>query len=549
MISPLDIPEILSIIFDYLAPLSVHKLLMINFDLSAFNIQLKTLYNLALVSRFWNALATPLLWHALPDAHDLWRLLPIDTWQVVQPATRTKSLVFTRPLCDADWEHAIKVSRYVKCYGYVSDNVHPDMKQDTILASPPPFPLLPSLISLDFTSLGIQSDMAMLDIFLSPSVRMLGLREGNANLLDNMDRILQRCPSLEELVLKSVSPFSVPRVFAWRRGLASLRSLTCATLDLRLLDRGAIYFVKELALIDTLTTLSLSGCPHQLGPGEYMFKAPIIPPQRCWPRLFPALRVLRFHHVTIAFACAFMESWGGPRLIRTFTFHDPYRTARPDAVLMLMKCIGSHCAPKTLSTLHISLLPRARVDWCMHLDHLRPLSAHRALTSVKMSALKVSSLGDDEFETLAGWWPKLERLHLSNVLGAVCSSRTLVALREHCPRLVELSISLDMSGFVPATSGDVPSVDDDEPSGTAATIAASEHSLRWLRVCRGCVFDPAGTAALLSALFPQLTQIDYGGQFPGSGSDELQDETGLAWEQVMRIMRAGRQVMVEKSGL
>ncbi|TRM58393.1 hypothetical protein BD626DRAFT_634075 [Schizophyllum amplum] len=469
MICPLDIPEILSIIFDYLAPLSVHKLLMINFDLSAFNIQLKILYNLALVSRFWNALATPLLWHALPDAHDLWRLLPIDAWQVVQPATRTKSLVFTRPLCDADWEHAIQVSRYVKCYGYVSDNVHPDMKQDAILASPPPFPLLPSLISLDFTSLGIRSDMAMLDIILSPSMRMLGLREGNANLLDNMDRILQRCPSLEELVLKSVSPFSVPRVFAWRRGLASLRSLTCATLDLRLLDRGAIYFVKELALIDTLTTLSLSGC--------------------------------------------------------------------------------SHCAPKALSTLNISLLPRVRVDWCMHLDHLRPLSAHRALTNVRISALKVSSLGDDEFETLASWWPKLERLYLSNVLGAVCSSRTLVALREHCPRLVELSISLDMSGFVPPTSGDVPSVDDDEPSGTAATKAASEHSLRWLRVFRGCALDPHGTAALLSALFPQLTQIDYGGQFPGSEVPELRDETRLAWEEVMRIMRIGRQVRIEKGGV
>ncbi|TRM58386.1 hypothetical protein BD626DRAFT_634069 [Schizophyllum amplum] len=223
MIGPLDIPEILSIIFDYLAPLSVHKL--VNLDLSAFNLQLKTLYNLALVSRFWNALATPLLWHALFEPHDLWRLLPVDAWQMVPTITNLQTLVFTRPLCDADWTHAIKVSRYVKYYAYFSDNVYPDMKQETILASPPPFPLLPSLTSLTFVSLGLPSDIAMLHTLLSPSVRTLTLRERNGNLLDNMDRILQRCPNLETLAINSISPIlERPRILACCKALAGLRS-------------------------------------------------------------------------------------------------------------------------------------------------------------------------------------------------------------------------------------------------------------------------------------------------------------------------------------
>ena len=86
-IRPIDIPEVLYAILDAAAPRPepvAHRMPQRK-EILAYA---RLLGRYALVSRLWNACATPALWEMLPDQLPLFKLLPTDAWSMIDRETR-----------------------------------------------------------------------------------------------------------------------------------------------------------------------------------------------------------------------------------------------------------------------------------------------------------------------------------------------------------------------------------------------------------------------------------------------------------------------------
>ncbi|TRM61072.1 hypothetical protein BD626DRAFT_502600, partial [Schizophyllum amplum] len=323
--------------------------------------------------------------------------------------SRPYALTFTRPLSDQDWAHALRVLRYIKAYHYVSENGLPDTMRDIILACPPPSPLLPSLRILSFTFTEALSDESMIDLLASPTVHRLVLKDNATFTADNVDHILQRCPHVKEIHLSSLSPTMPTTILI--QAFFDLRTLTRASLDLRLTDPYAMHVVvAALGLNRSLTSLTLyesSDAPPPSwilalrAPGDLKASSALLDGQP----VFPALRHLTFHRVLVPFACIFMNMWGGPRKIESFTFKDLRHTIPSGAMQCLIDHIGARCAPTTLKDLRIQL--GLSKEWCIRACHIQPLAGHRALQTLRIRATTHIGLGADEYRALECWWPDI----------------------------------------------------------------------------------------------------------------------------------------------
>ncbi|KAI5885266.1 uncharacterized protein SCHCODRAFT_02557466 [Schizophyllum commune H4-8] len=142
-----------------------------------------------------------------------------------------------------------------------------------------------------------------------------------------------------------------------------------------------------------------------------------------------------------------------------------------------------------------NLPPEQRV----HLDTLRPLLPFSNLVRFVLpvtSDIEIA-LDDDDVDTLARAWPRLEVLEVYTVrrpspaLPPVCTINALLSFARHCPLLRLLGMELDAT-IVRAL----------DPS-----VVPVQSSLWRLQVHHSPIESPADVAAFLSTLFPNLESI------------------------------------------
>ena len=83
MARPIDIPEVLEYIIFIAAPRPI--ITQAGPNPIATEIRARELSRFTLVSRFWNSVATPILWEFLPHQLPLLKLLPSDAWTISSP--------------------------------------------------------------------------------------------------------------------------------------------------------------------------------------------------------------------------------------------------------------------------------------------------------------------------------------------------------------------------------------------------------------------------------------------------------------------------------
>ncbi|KAI5896000.1 uncharacterized protein SCHCODRAFT_01188619 [Schizophyllum commune H4-8] len=544
MARPIDIPEILEYIIYIAAPRPI--ITQDGPNSIATQIRARDLSEFTLVSRFWNCVATPILWEFLPHQLPLLKLLPSDAWTISSPEHKPsfppsipsgvrsvvarvmdfnrslssvpKSFRLTRTLQQSDWEAVRRLSKHVKvlwysCHGCAAGAL------SAMAASPPKSVLLPRLERLLLVT-NYRSDHSFIPLLMSPTVWELQLLSDSGDTFD-LREIASRCPNVTHLRLSSCSgprSSTTEEAITLAGGLAGFTKLTHLSLSTAVDGVGSLLWALDklrslthLRLIDTASALSRAESAEALMPT--CRHVPAHP-------MFRHLRSIRFDtEVCPAAAEAFVKSWGGSRPIETFTM-PLGRYDRMSDMSSFIALIASHCSPSTLT--HLDVITRSFANYyhppVMPFDAILPLSLHRALRVVRVGASQGAlDFVDSDYEELAQWWPHLTELYIPNVMGRSCTLRSLVAFATHCLQLRKLTLKLDATEIPPVCDG---------ASGDACALAQ-------LQVTDGQMSDPEELAAFLIRIFPRLRSTRYRAE---DEEDRLAQFTvisyGLLWKEV-----------------
>ncbi|KAL1752804.1 hypothetical protein FB107DRAFT_292849 [Schizophyllum commune] len=447
-IRPIDIPEVLYAILDAAAPRPepvAHRMPQRK-EILAYA---RLLGRYALVSRLWNACATPALWEMLPDQLPLFKLLPTDAWSMIDRETR--------------WTLAEHGAEF-------ASNQMFDMKRE--------------LIADDWVVLRR----------LARHVKAVRL-DGGA--------FLSFCPTSNDfmpprMVDTTLNSF---RFFSPQRsGIYKSQAYSAP------LQSWATYYANALGLpISASVSLPMTSFKiARLGDPAYVLTKPESAlALRAWrSAIFRSLRSLHLTSVCPAFALALLRSWGSaPRDIEHL--HMPITQFRTrDEMRELIEAVARHCSPTALVYLNIMAEKSPAINFNHPLDPLlvpihffRPLARHRRLEQVFLGEyLGALDLRDDDYSELAQWWPDLVHLRIPNTKGISCTSRTLLAFAKHCKRLESLSLQLD------ARSSCLPYSEIAEATREPCVLQRLEINGGSVEVAEDMMVE------ILSALFPDLKE-------------------------------------------
>ncbi|KAL1727499.1 hypothetical protein EV714DRAFT_286442 [Schizophyllum commune] len=450
-IRPIDIPEVLYAILDAAAPRPepVAHGMPQRKEILAYA---RLLGRYALVSRLWNACATPALWEMLPDQLPLFKLLPTDAWSMIDRETH--------------WTLAEHGAEF-------ASNQMFDIKRE--------------LIADDWVVLRR----------LARHVKAVRL-DGGA--------FLSFCPTSNDfmpprMVDTTLNSF---RFFSPQQsGIYKSQAYSAP------LQSWATYYANALGLpISASVFLPMTSFKiARLGDPAYVLtKMESALTLRAWrSAIFRSLRSLRLTSVCPAFALALLRSWGSaPRDIEHL--HMPITQFRTrDEMRELIEAVARHCSPTALVYLNIMAEKSPAINFNHSLDPLlvpidffRPLARHRRLEQVFLGEyLGAVYLSDDDYSELAQWWPDLVHLRIPNTKGVSCTSRTLLAFAKHCKRLESLSLQLD------ARSPCLPYSEIAEATREPCVLQRLEINGGSVEVAEDMMVE------ILNALFPGLREVEY----------------------------------------
>ncbi|KAI5823946.1 hypothetical protein K523DRAFT_421135 [Schizophyllum commune Tattone D] len=467
------------------------------------------LYNLALVSRDWEAVASQVLWEGPISLLPLLVRFPRDAWEFDDSIKHAKrhspynwhamqAFRFTRPLTAADWEPVLSRARTVKEVT-LAPFKRPVM--NALYACPPPRTLFPNLRHVKIADIDpplpptfldaiLPSDLAEYETFdfgevtlpgstRWPYLRVLLLQ----NFLDSMApaavartiAIVESAPGLERVQL-SVGPH--PNLVV---ALASLRNLRCIHLDK--LTPKSVPSPMPAGAFPSLTSLWLGG------PG------------------------------CIAFMLSVLEASTSMRSVEDIAlWSSPIEALE---VRALIRAIATHCNPTVLRCLRLSVSGRGSLedeeesspDDTLHCSDLAPLSVFTNLRNVEIDTSQGPVLSDSDWKTIAGWWPRIQSLELYRP-GRYrrdddvppCTLRALSDIARLCPELDRLVAAFD-ARIVP----------DD--------VDVQQTKLSWFDVVDSPIASPPAVARVVSALFPELLYLVYDDGYvpPDMDSDSGED--------------------------
>lgn len=517
------------------------------------NLSQHDLCRLALVSRDWFDIVTPVLWMDVgPGILPLLMLLPSDSWCITEepeeagqgnraprifPQLPIMAFEFIRPLTQADWSHVYKRSYMVRSIAdsgwffsrrsvYSTTRLRAETAA-TILAHHHSC-LLPNLRRLCLSEDTIEHRAPeLVKVMLSPLITHLKLPGDWERLIGDPRILAKRCPDVQELHLAIygspvyLSPASVSTTLEAISQWPRMTTIQAAfTYDPRVMaclsqHRGLstvhIRFNKRPAANDENDVLHI----------------PIAPS-------FRSLRHITLHCITAAFAGALVRSWGVRGLEEIYFYRVTNMAAHP--IERIMQAIGDHCRPKALRI--ICICGMGDMNSPLRYEHLIPLSRFPHLSEVILNgAVGAVVMEDWQYEHVTRWWPDLEvfklitnlTMHDANV-DEPATTRALVFFARHCSKLIELCIPLTPRRMLTADRG---YHEHPQPEPTLRCLQLYSSQQRPLGDNTG---PPADTAVLISRLFPRLDHVKC---TPNTGGPVcvFWEAVAAAWEVVYRPVR------------
>ncbi|KAJ7060516.1 hypothetical protein C8F01DRAFT_195809 [Mycena amicta] len=476
------------------------------------------------------------LWRDQYTLNNVLRCLPPDAWSVEKEnpddgwSLQLPTISITRPLRPEDWDMVSKFLPRVKnlrlaIYPYLAFGHFPTVSALAAIESyfGPTHKIFPNLRQLTWiVGLGtarIYSPFA--NLFLAPHVRVAELVLFGAE--------LQVLPELMSLQNVEILDLSTSHDSPNQRTVCSRIALQLTgirTLGLMTIDGEGL---KHLSTLDTLQSLTLHNpvagdCGSSLGP-----LSSDLPP-------FASLRRVHLWETTFEFASEFLRSAGPTLSLKEFRVGTS-RPATGTTIARLLSLVGSHL-DHLLDSLAIGepedgegteAPPPASLDlYVLDGAALLPLSRFSNLTIVFIQSSVGLRIDDTILWELAPAWPKLKQLELnSGSHTQVPPSTTLDALRalaKFCPDLSAVCMPVDASS-VPAFE---PYRDDH----------ISQETLKSYHFQQSPISDPAGVAAFLSDIFPNMTQIQTTFDEDNDEEMEMVERLTALWKEVRKLLPA-----------
>ncbi|KAL1752823.1 hypothetical protein FB107DRAFT_183374, partial [Schizophyllum commune] len=521
---PIEIPELLCAILDTAGarPNYVVHCIPTSMDIRT---SARLLSRYALVSKFWNECATPLLWEMLPDQLPLLKLLPTDAWTTIDVSRQSSFLEqgnatqlvssatsigefwvesiyqhIARELSGKDWEPVEKLGRHVKVLRFDSQLCTPSTLAMISATLPNPLPL-PNLERLHVTTHG-PSDNDFLPLLCSPKLWDLQIWV-QCDGIPVLGHISRQCPRLTHLLL-TLAEHDFDRDLAGAKvlgyNIVSMPTITHLSLLVGLDIAGLLVVV--LGHCQQLTHLRLCDPSHVLMKPESALALHALESTLIW-----SLRSLHLPRVCPDFAMALLRSLGNEPL-EMEVLKMPITCFRTrDEMKQLIEAVAQHCSPATLVHLNIiagqppipvvNQLPNPAM---VPIEFFRPLSHYRLLESASLGESGGAiGLTDDDYAELAQWWPNMVHLRIPNVTGTASTLKTLLAFARHCKRLETVNLKLDAYSL---------SLSIEE---IAAAIRGGVPALKRLEINDGRIGTTDDVADCLSTLFPALMEVVYRG--------------------------------------
>ncbi|KAL1680106.1 hypothetical protein EV122DRAFT_178574, partial [Schizophyllum commune] len=379
---PIEIPELLCAILDTAGarPKYVVHCIPTSMDIRT---SARLLSRYALVSKFWNECATPLLWEMLPDQLPLLKLLPTDAWTTIDVSRQSSFLEqgnatqlviirqhIARELSGKDWEPIEKLGRHVKVLRFDSQLCTGSMSPHTDPAT---------MISCHYCA-------------------------------------LQNCGTFRYGCNATVSRYS------------------------------ATYRAMVLGHCQQLTHLRLCDPSHVLMKPESALALHALESTLIWslrslhlPRVCPdfAMALLRslgnepleMEVLKMPITC-FRTRDEMKQLIEAVAQH-----CSPATLVHLNIMAGQPPIPVVNQLPNPAMVP---------IEFFRPLSHYRLLESASLGESGGAiGLTTDDYAELAQWWPNMVHLRIPNVTGTASTLKALLAFARHCKRLETVNLKLD----------------------------------------------------------------------------------------------------------
>ncbi|KAI5831857.1 hypothetical protein K523DRAFT_160555 [Schizophyllum commune Tattone D] len=484
----------------------------------------RDLCRLALVSKYWNAIANVLLWESIPGVVCLLRLMPHDAWEILDQKPPgvyflqyRRVFKFRRPLTPEDWHPVLERASYVRVLdqtalgrrrvSYFHDVI------DAIAACPPGQRLCPELRKLDMRLSAFFSRTSQIsDIILTPTLTSLTITlDADCTVPQDCSMFAASCPNLRTLVIREHGNTQYTEAVMTAFHLHShLEHVSLHTYS----PSTALGVVAHLPSLTKLGLQSLSRPPSELNIAHHT-------------GLFTSLTSLFLEACASGTVCAMMRAWQWRPIESLELEAVPYKS--PDDLRHIMQHIHDHCEPTALQKLVITThnpfeIAGARPVLLRDFD---PLPVLPNLAHVDISVPFVDMLTDSDWAQIVPRMPALEVFILRpdedgtgfhDEEARTSTLEPLLYFARGCRRLRELSIPLGRVLVPPNFSAER------EPPQTALTSL----DIQWATAAN----DIDAIVAFLAAVFPSLHKLETSCCW--TRHDALDEDYGEPWSSLKK---------------
>ncbi|KAJ7468716.1 hypothetical protein FB451DRAFT_1257118 [Mycena latifolia] len=473
-----------------------------------------TLSRLARTCSAFRDPALAILWREQDSILPLLQCFPPHLWEIEAGARRSRALQtfrFRATMSQMDWDrvlfYAARIEKLAPGWNLTSEVLEP------LNVSLPTTCLFPNLQNLSW--LADDECFPFIRLFLGPKITAIQLfPPSSAPRLSFLPYLASKFPSLTEIDIRD---------FGGSTTQETHEVISAFVLALNRLQRLSVEHISpaaylHLARLPALRHLTIGNLRELAFPGIAASTS---------QTFFPSLRFISISTPIIDFGTNFLIQFSEAPLQRVDLLLENEELPRAIQLRKFLELLRDNCAHSSLTSINVRIGPNRSdpinifgdpAPYKISVAVLRPLLGFTHLQRVTVLSPAGFSMHDNDIAELSRAWPHIEYLDLSM---GMASSRTpsnvtiraLTHFARHCPRLNDLTLSLNPTGLVESDADLAPH----EPR-------ARQTALESLCVLFSPIDSPALIARFLSAMFPSLRRITTKhGNWWNDADEDLED--------------------------
>ncbi|KAH9949853.1 hypothetical protein B0H21DRAFT_687827 [Amylocystis lapponica] len=461
--------------------------------------------------------ALDVLWHSLPTLAPLIMVMPSDLWimDTTSKFGRKRHITFSRPLVPNDFIRFLVYAPRIQSLNHGRQLLHlntyaisPSILQR--LNSYRPLPtLLPNLQSLRWSWSVTETDLPCLKVLSGPKLRDFDLSVYGSVQPDAFDNVLKpltiSSPRLAYFSIYTLEHLRAP-LMDILRCFHHLTSFKCNTS----LTTQAL---SHLSSLSSLQSLDAKLGTFSESDEEVQSFLNHLDSER-----FPALRILHLIVDALPTMGTILQVFRPPLLASVSVSCEGVTPAA--SLEEYFTSVARFCSHKLLRVVQVTISdpPRNDPQYGPRDETFVPLLLFCKLRVLKVGITCPFYITDDLMEDMATSWPHLTRLELGTTCPArdeppLLTLRGLIPLVQRCPKLSEISLTVDTS-----LAGSNYYEDQRPGDGATNSLVQSIH------LGASKVIDPMSVATFLSDLFPDLLWVNTSWPVPDDEDEQEGEE-------------------------